>query len=60
MLTRLSRGDSVRLKPEFCLPSTPRDGDVLRVSQDGQRVYVLFPISKAVWITRSQCRKLPG
>lgn len=58
MLARLTRGDTVRLKPEFCLPSTPRDGDVLRVSKDRKRLRVLFPICKAVWITRAQCRKL--
>jgi len=58
--TKLERGDSVRLKPEFCLPSSPRDGDVLRVTKDGKRLRVLFPISKAVWIERTQVRKLPG
>ena len=55
---KLERGDSVRLKPEFCLPSSPRDGDVLLVSKDGKRLYVIFPISKAVWIERAQVRKL--
>ena len=57
---KLERGDSVRLKPEFCLPSSPRDGDVLRVTKDGKRLRVLFPISKAVWVERTQVRKLPG
>jgi hypothetical protein len=59
MQKRLEYGDTVRLKPEFCLPNSPRDADVLRVSKDGKRLRVLFPICKAVWITRSQCRKLP-
>lgn len=32
MLRQLERGDSVRLKPQFCSRNTPRDGDVLRVT----------------------------
>lgn len=52
-------GDSVRLKPDVCLPRTPRDGDVLRVTKDGKRLHVLFPICKAIWLERSQVRKLP-
>jgi hypothetical protein len=55
----LSRGDTLRLKPEFCLPSAPRDGDVLRVTKDGKRLRVLFPICKAIWLRRDQVRKLP-
>ena len=55
---KLERGDTVRLKPEFCLPSSPRDGDVLSVTKDGKRLRVLFPICKAVWLERSQVRKL--
>jgi hypothetical protein len=55
---KLERGGTVRLKPEFCLPSSPRDGDVLRVTKDGKRLRVLFPVCKAVWLERSQVRKL--
>ena len=55
----LKAGDSVRLKPEHCLPSSPRDGDVLRVSKNGKRVRVYFPLSVDVWIDRDWVRKLP-
>lgn len=55
----VAAGDSVRLKKEFCLPNAPRDGDVLRVTKDGKRLRVLFPICKSVWVDRSQVRKLP-
>jgi hypothetical protein len=59
MQRRLERGDSVRLIPELQVPHCPRDGTVLRVTKDGKRVRVLFPICKSVWVLRSQIRKLP-
>jgi hypothetical protein len=58
-MRKLKAGDSVRLKPQFCLPNSPRDADILRVSKDGRRIRVLFPISKAIWIARNQVIKLP-
>lgn len=59
MRTQLTRGDMVRLKAEYCFPSVPRDGVVLRGTKDGLRVRVEFPIAKAVWLDRSMIRKLP-